>query len=137
MKAFNKILIMIIVLIITLFLISNLIIFNYGKTGGKPHLVEVSRLVRKIESNNFKEINLKECDYIIGITKEKNNFYNSNNDYVIREIDGILYRFDYKTDNPKEKLDLIVKINIMISTMAILVIGVMLYIKFKILAPFE
>ena len=137
MKAFNKILIMLIVVIITLFLISNFMILNYGKHEGKPYLVEVSRLVREIENNNFKEIDLDECDYIIGITKEEDNFYNSNNDYVIREIDGELYRFDYKTDSGTEKLDLIVKVNIIIGIIAVIVIGVMLYIKFKILTPFE
>lgn len=137
MKAFNKILIMVIVVIITLFLISNFMILNYGKHEGKPYLVEVSRLVREIENNNFKEIDLDECDYIIGITKEEDNFYNSNNDYVIREIDGELYRFDYKTDSGTEKLDLIVEVNIIIGIMAVIVIGIMLYIKFKILTPFK
>lgn len=137
MKSFNKILIIIIVLIITLFLISNFMFLNYGKHEGKPYLVEVSRLVHKIERNNFKETDLEECDYIIGITKDDDNFYNSNNDYVIRKIDGELYRFDYKTDSGTEKLDLTVKVNIIIGIMAVIVIGVMLYIKFKILTPFE
>ena len=137
MKAFNKILIIVIVLIITLFLISNFMVLNYEKLEGKPYLVEVSRLAREIESKNFKEINLEKYDYILGITKEKDNFYNSNNDYVIREIDGELYRFDYKTDNATEKLDLIVKVNMIVGIMAVIVIVVILYIKFKILTPFE
>lgn len=137
MKAFNKILIIVIALIITLFLISNSIILNYEKNQGKPYLVEVSRLANEIENNNFKEINLEEYDYIIGITKEENNFYNSNNDYVIRKINGELYRFDYKIDSDTEKLYLIVKINVIIGIMAVIIIVVMLYIKYKILTPFE
>lgn len=137
MKAFNRILIIVIMMIIALFFISNFMVLNYGKQEGKPYLVEVSRLVRKIESNKFKESDLEECDYIIDITKEEDNFYNSNNDYVIREIDGELYRFDYKTNSGTEKLDLIVKVNIIIGIMALIVIGVMLYIKFEILTPFE
>ena len=99
MKAFNRILIIVIMTIIALFFISNFMVLNYGKQEGKPYLVEVSRLVRKIESNNFKESDLEECDYIIDIAKEEDSFYNSNNDYVIREIDGKLYRFDYKTNS--------------------------------------
>ena len=137
MKAFNRLLFIVIIMIIALFLISNFMVLNYEKQKGKPYLVEVSRLVREIENNNFKQSDLEKCDYIINITKEEDNFYNSNYDYVIREIDGEIYRFDYKTNSDIEKQDLIVKINIIVGIMAVIVIGVMVYIKFKILTPFK
>ena len=137
MKAFNRFFLIIIMMIIALILIANFMVLNYEKQEGKPYLVEVSRLVREIESNDFKESDLEECDYIIDITQEENNLYNSNNDYVIREINGELYRFDYKTESGTEKLDLIFKVNIIIGIMAVIVLGVMIYIKFKILMPFE
>ena len=137
MKAFNRLLFIVIIMIIALFLISNFMVLNYEKQEGKPYLVEVSRLVREIENNNFKQSDLEKCDYIINITKEEDNFYNSNYDYVIREIDGKIYRFDYKTNSDIEKQDLIVKINIIVGIMAVIVIGVMVYIKFKILTPFK
>lgn len=137
MKAFNRLLLLVIMMIIALILISNFIVLNYKKREGKPYLVEVSRLVREIESNNFEEKDLENCDYIIDITKEGDNFYKSNFDYVIREIDGELYRFDYKTNSDIEKLDLMVKVNVIVGIMAVIVIGVMIYIKVKILMPFE
>ena len=137
MKAFNRLFFIVIIMIIALLLISNFMVLNYEKQEGKPYLVEVSRLVREIENNNFKQSDLEKCDYIINITKEEDNFYNSNYDYVIREIDGEIYRFDYKTNSDIEKLDLIVKVNIIIGIMAVIVIGIMVYIKFKILTPFE
>ena len=65
-------------------------VLNYEKQKGKPYLVEVSRLVREIENNNFKQSDLEKCDHIINITKEEDNFYNSNYDYVIRKINGNL-----------------------------------------------
>ena len=63
MKVFNKIIIVVTILIITLFVTSNFMVFNYGKHEGKPYLVEVSRLVREIENNNFKEIDHKLLKY--------------------------------------------------------------------------
>lgn len=137
MKAFNRLFFIIIVIIIALFCIANFIVFNYEKTEGKPYLVEVSRLTRKIENNTFDENDLEKCDYVINVTQEDTNFYNSSNDYVITKINGKLYRFDYKTNSDTEKLDLIVKINTIVGIMALIVIGVMLYIKIKILKPFE
>lgn len=137
MKAFNRLFLIVIIMIIILFLISNFIVLNYKKIEGKPYLVEVSRLVREIENKNLGEKDLEEYNYIIDITKEEENFYYSNNEYVIREIDGELYRFDYKDNSHIEKLNLIVKVNIIFGMMSVIVIGIMFYIKLKILAPFE
>lgn len=137
MKAFNKLFVIVVIMIIILFLISNYMVLNYEKTEGKPYLVEVSRIVREIESNNFKENDLKKYNYIINVSKYEDNFYYPDNDYVIREIKGELYRFDYKDNSYMEKKDLIIKVNIIIGIMTVIVIGVMLYIKLKILYPFE
>ena len=56
-------------------------------------------------------------------------------DYAVREINGKLYRFDYKTDGGSDRIRLTV--NVILGVMAVLIISVMLYIKFSILAPFE
>ena len=137
MKAFNRIFFSVIMIIIALVLIANFIVLNYEKTEGKPYLVEVSRLISKIENNTFNEKDLEDCEYITDVAKEDDNFYNSNNDYVIREINGNLYRFDYTTNGAEDRLNLILKVNIIVISMAIIVILVMLYIKLKILIPFE
>ena len=137
MKAFNRLFFITIIMIIILFIISNFIVFNYKKNEGKPYLVEVSRLVREIENKNLEEKDLEECNYIIDITKEEEDFYYSNNEYVIREIDGELYRFDYKDNSHIEKLNLIFKVNIILGMMSVITISIMFYIKLKILAPFE
>lgn len=137
MKAFNRLFFITIIMIIILFIISNFIVFNYKKNEGKPYLVEVSRLVREIENKNLEEKDLEECNYIIDITKEEEDFYYSNNEYVIREKDGELYRFDYKDNSHIEKLNLIFKVNIILGMMSVITISIMFYIKLKILAPFE
>lgn len=137
MKAFNRIFIYIFMIIIALFVISNVMVLNYKNKEGKPYLVEVSRLVREIENNKFEADDIDNCEYIIDVNKYGNEFYNSNNDYVIREINGELYRFDYKNNSSIEKLNLIVNVNIILGIMAVIVFGVMFYIKIKILTPFE
>ena len=138
MKAFNRIFIFIFMIIIALFVISNvMMILNYKNKEGKPYLVEVSRLAREIENNKFETDDIDNCKYIIDVNKYGDEFYNSNKDYVIREINGELYRFDYKNNSSIEKLNLIVNVNIILGIMALIVFGVMFYIKIKILTPFE
>lgn len=138
MKAFNRIFIFIFMIIIALFVISNvMMILNYKNKEGKPYLVEVSRLAREIENNKFETDDIDNCKYIIDVNKYGDEFYNSNKDYVIREINEELYRFDYKNNSSIEKLNLIVNVNIILGIMALIVFGVMFYIKIKILTPFE
>lgn len=137
MKAFNRIFIYVFMIIIALFVISNVIVLNYKNKEGRPYLVEVSRLVREIENNKFETDDIDNCQYIIDVNKYGDEFYNSNNDYVIREINGELYRFDYKNNSSVEKLNLIVNVNVILGMMTVIVFGVMFYIKIKILTPFE
>ena len=51
MKAFNKIFALAVAVIITVFVTANAILLK-DSTGGRPYLVEVSRLVNEIENGN-------------------------------------------------------------------------------------
>ena len=51
MKAFNKIFALAVAVIITVFVTANVILLK-DSTGGRPYLVEVSRLVNEIENGN-------------------------------------------------------------------------------------
>lgn len=64
-------------------------------------------------------------------------FYDADSDYVIREINGELYRFDYKTESGIGKTNLIITVNVILGVMALVILAVMIYIKCKILKPFE
>ncbi|MBD5483427.1 MAG: HAMP domain-containing histidine kinase [Lachnospiraceae bacterium] len=135
MKAFNRIFSAVAVAVILLFAVVNMILAAEGTDGGRRYRVEISRLVREIEANG--SVDISECEYVTNIERYGENFYSTDSDYVICEINGELYRFDYNTNGCSEKTHLTGIVNGVLSVMAILVVTVMSYIKFAILAPFE
>ncbi len=135
MKAFNRILLTVAVALILLFAVVNMLLANDRTDGGRRYRVEISRLAREIEANGSADIS--GCEYVTNIERYGENFYSTDSDYVICEINGELYRFDYNTDNDSDKMHLTGIVNAVLGVMAILCITVMLYIKFAILAPFE
>lgn len=139
MKAFNKILAIVVAAIIAVFAAANVILAADNNESGRPYLVEISRLVQKIEENGYDASDLTGCEYVTAVSLYDGNegFYNSDSDYAIREINGELYRFDYTASAGTDRAKLILTVNLIIAGMAVLIIGVMLYIRRKILRPFE
>ena len=135
MKAFNRILSAVAVAVILLFVVVNIILAADKTDGGRLYRVEISRLVRELEAGGSADIS--ECEYVTNIERYGESFYSTDSDYVICEINGELYRFDYNTNGYSNKTYLTGIINAALGVMAILLIAVMLYIKFAILAPFE
>lgn len=135
MKAFNRIFTVVAVAVILLSAVVN-VIFAADKTkDGRLYRVEISRLAREIEAKGSADIS--ECEYVTNIEGYGKGFYSADSDYVIREINGELYRFDYRANGYSNKAHLAGMVNAVLGIMAILFIAVMLYIKFAILAPFE
>ena len=135
MKAFNRIFSVVAVAVILLSAVVNIILAADKTKDGRLYRVEISRLVREIEAKGSADIS--ECEYVTNIEGYGKDFYSADSDYVIREINGELYRFDYRANGYSNKAYLAGVVNAVLGTMAILFIAVMLYIKFAILAPFE
>lgn len=135
MRAFNRIFSTVAAAVILLFAAVNIILAAGRTDSGRPYRVEISRLVREIEANGSADIS--ECEYVTNIEPCGEKFYNSDSDYVIREINGELYRFDYNISDYSIKTYLTGIVNAALGVIVILFIAVMLYIKFAILAPFE
>ena len=137
MKAFNKIFAAVIILIIAVFAVMNTVLLTEKSGNGRPYRVEISRLVYEIENGTFETADLEECEYVAAVTEYSEDFYNSDSDYVIREINGELYRFDYHTDSGTDRTSFIITVDIFFLVLAAAIIFVMAYIKGKILKPFE
>ncbi len=135
MKAFNRIFSAVAAAVILLFAVMNMILAADKTDGGRQYRVEISRLVREMEANGSADIS--KCEYVTNIERYGENFYSTDSDYVICEINGELYRFDYNTNGCSPKTHLIGIVNAVLGVMAILLTAVMLYIKFAILTPFE
>ena len=137
MKAFNRICGIVIAAIIVLFTAANVILLTGSGESGRPYRVEISRIVREIENAGFEAADISECEYVTDVVKYDEDFYSSDSDYLIREINGELYRFDYAADSAADRTNLIITVNVILGMMAAVMLGVMLYIRLKILGPFE
>ena len=135
MKAFNRIFSAVTVAIILLFAVVNMILAADKTDGSRQYRVEISRLVHEIETNGSADIS--ECVYVTNIERYGEKFYSTDSDYVIYEINGELYRFDYKINSHSNKTYLMGIVNVVLGVIAILFIAAMIYIKCAILAPFE
>ena len=135
MKAFNRIFSAVTVAIILLFTVVNMILAADKTDGSRQYRVEISRLAREIEANGSADIS--ECEYVTNIEQYGEKFYSTDSDYIIYEINGELYRFDYNINGGSNKTYFTGIINAALGVLAILFIAVMLYIKHTILVPFE
>lgn len=134
MKAFNRIFAAVILVLVVLIAAANIILAADG-SGGRPYRVEINRLALQIEKYGHADIS--DCEYVTNIERYGENFYSTESDYVVREINGELYRFDYKTEVGGDRTRIIVTVNVILGVMAVLIISVMVYVKFAVLAPFE
>lgn len=142
MKAFDRIFIITIMLIIVLSASFNIIIIHYNTSyGSRQYRVEIKRVEALINQNketDIKNIDLSGYDYVKNIEKYNGSrdFYNVNSDYYICEAGGSLYRFDYVADNAGNT-GVIIKADIIIAIMAFIVIAVFIFVRQKILLPFS
>ena len=135
MKSYNKIIALVVVFIIALFIGVNFLPNKYSEQSGL-HKVEISRVVRAIEESG--EIpDSDDYDSILGVYEQNTDedFFVSDNDYVIREIGDKLYRIEYsKTSESKNE---ILYINIALAVFSLFVISILLYIRHSIIKPFS
>ena len=152
MKAFDRIFISSIVLVVVIILVANLALHFGNENEGKQYLVEVSRLTLDIEDGSFDKEVLANYDCVTNVVKlgekyhdpvikedgiyDSEKFYNASSDYVVREINGNLYRFDYQ-GKTKEQTKAIIVLNCSLVLALCLMVFLCVYIRQKVLSPFE
>lgn len=128
----------VIVEILLLFFVNGLYIYENSGTAGRMYLVEAKRVIRDIEEQDLTEseieaMNIKKYETIVDIS----GFVAGevcNNEYLVEEIGGKLYRIEY-VEGRNSRLPLymnIVLIGMMIATAVVLV-----YVHNKVLKPFQ
>lgn len=105
--------------------------------SGRPYRVEINRLALVIEEKGIQGVDLSECEYVYNIAEYGENFYGAENDYIIKEIDGRLYRFDYSAKKRTDNMPVTVIVNIALGVMTAAVFAFLIYVGEKILRPFE
>ena len=134
MKSFNKVMAIALVFIVLMFATVN-IIPRFSKEPVSILNVEINRIVGEIEESG----NVPDTDKystISGVYKQSDDkdFFVSEREYVIREINGTLYRIEYYKET--EKSNELLYLNIALGVFSIFVLTVLFYIRHNILKPF-
>ncbi len=137
MKAFKKVFFAVFIVIVLIFVGANIALHSYDTSvSGRPYRVEINRIALEIEENGFENVDLSAYNYVKNIEKYSDNFYDTDSDYAVREIGGELYRFDY-TASAEKNHNAAVIVNIVLAVMSVMVFAVLIYIKRKIISPFD
>ncbi len=115
------------------------LVFGSKAGGARPYRVEINRAYEAMKSSD-KIPDLSEYPHITKIERQPEfltgDFFSSKSDYIIKEINGILYRFEYVRDNNTAE-SLLLPINLIMLFISGFVIFVLLYVRSRILSPFE
>ena len=145
MRSFDKIFVAVMIMILLIFVGANAFLVIWDSTGnGRPYQVEIGRLALEIENKgpeniDIKDLDLSACHYVKRVVKrtdDREGFFNVDNDYVIREINGEYYRFDYLVSDKSYKKGTILSVNVILSVMTLVLLGVLAFVRRGIIAPF-
>lgn len=138
MRAWRKIFALVVALAAAIFAAANLLLYNINAPeNGRPHRVEINRLALEIEESGLENVDLSQCEFVYNIAEFSEDFYDAQGDYSIREINGGLYRFDYRVKADPGNVTIGIAVNIILAVMTAAVLGVLFYVRVKILRPFE
>ena len=134
MKSYLKLTIAVSAILAVIFTGAN-IILHYENKGdaGRPYRVEAERIAARIE--NREPYSLNDYSYIKNVEIQENGFQGGDSDYLVKEIGGKLYRFDYsyQADNTSA----ITSFNICFGVTAAFVLLLLLFLFIRIIRPFE
>lgn len=125
---------MIIVEISVIFITNYLYINNSKSNESRQYRVESSRVAQDIKNSGYDKLDISKYNTILNVSIFNENEY-CKNDYLIENIDGILYRIEYN-QNKDNKFNIIL-LNTSLGIIFCLSIITFVYIGKKIIKPFS
>ena len=137
MKSFDKLFVILILVLAVLFAGTNIALSVAENDGeNKFYRVEINRLFRQLENGEIPD--LSACRYVTHITEYTgdSSFFDVSNPYIIKDANGVLYRFDYvpQTENAAR---IRLTCNITIAALGIILLIILLYVRRQLLKPFH
>ena len=138
MNRFKKAATLIIAAELILIIVLNVICIAGFRKAGRYYRVEAERVVRLLEADgafreNPESMDLSQFDTIVGVSAFDASKI-CNNDYVVEEVNGKLYRIEYKVSQTSNAFLLM---NIGMGAALLLTVGVLIYIGQKVIKPFD
>lgn len=136
MKRFTALFILALVLIGVIFVLSNIFLGKSQVDNSRLYRVEANRVAIEIKEKGFINLDLDKYKSVKFVAQDNGkDFYSSDYDYIIKEVDGKLYRIDYCADYDNSSTVYVQ--NISLSVMALMVIAVFAYARQRIIKPFN
>ena len=137
MRSFRLLCAAVVLVLVMAFVFANVsLVTANNNQNGRPYRVEISRIEQNIKNN--KEYNIEDYEYVTNVEvlsdSNKQSFYSANSDYVIKDINGELYRFDYSYKI--ENNNMFFTVNIALTVVSLAVFGVLLILYVNIIRPF-
>lgn len=143
MKSFQKLFAAVLAVMMAVMVGANIILIhaNQGGRKSRPYRVEAARIAEQMQAGEFVTPSdfAAHYEWITGVVRltEDNRavFYDTNSDYLVKEINGEIYRFDY-VPSPAPSFSLLA-VNVCLGIAALGVILLLLYLREKIIKPFD
>ncbi len=143
MKAYNKVIIAVIAVTVLIITAANiLLIAGNNGSNDREYRVEIGRVAEDIRNNGYNSSISENCRYVTAVKKyggdiKNTDIFDTDSDYIIKEINGELYRIEYNAQSKSDRTSEIIIVNASLGVMAVLTVAVLFYIKNKIILPFE
>ena len=138
MNRFKKNLVIIIIIELLFILVADVVYFRMFKEPTAFYKVEAERLVRAMSGDvgmqqSPGEINLSEYKSLIRVSVFDPNEI-CNNDYLVKEVDGTLYRIEYEVKRDNRPF---IMMNVGLAIFFLITVGVLAYIGRTVIRPFN
>ena len=138
MNRFKKNLVIIIIIELLFILVADVVYFRVFKEPTAFYKVEAERLVRAMSEDvgmqqSPGEINLSEYKSLIRVSVFDSNEI-CNNDYLVKEVDGTLYRIEYEVKRDNRPF---IMMNVGLAIFFLITVGVLAYIGRTVIRPFN
>lgn len=138
MNRFKKNLVIIIIIELLFILVADVVYFRMFKEPTAFYKVEAERLVRAMSEDvgmqqSPGEIDLSEYKSLIRVSVFDSNEI-CNNDYLVKEVDGTLYRIEYEVNRDNRPF---IMMNVGLAIFFLITVGVLAYIGRTVIRPFN
>lgn len=137
MKSFEKLIAVVALIFVLVCAAVNILMLRLSNGADNFYKVEISRVENEIANGN--DITSGGYETILGVYENNGDvsFYNSPNKYVIREINGRLYRVEYDDRISQSDSHIYFITNAAFAVFAAITLVVLFYVRWRIIKPFN
>ncbi|MCR4645789.1 MAG: HAMP domain-containing histidine kinase [Oscillospiraceae bacterium] len=134
MKHYDRLLVLVPLLMLVVMIVTDVLLLNKDKRS-RQYLVDANRIEQVILQGEMPDA----ADYPavtgIAVYDGSSGFYDRDNEYLLREVNGTLYRIDY-VETEQKRSTLLFIVDGMLLGLLVIIMGVLLHIRQKILKQF-